>query len=680
MGKSPTSPTGGTDPGLLNDARLFAEVASVGRLLGAWQRVRDNAGASGGDGVTVRAFEMDAPRRIARLSERLTGGDYAPGPIRKVEIPKPSGGVRGLSIPCVVDRIAQTAAQMVLSPLLDQTFDEASFAYRPGRGVDDAVRRVDALRREGFMWLLDADIEGFFDNVQHDRLMGRLAQSLTAGPLTQLIELWLTHAAPTGRGLPQGSPVSPLLANLYLDQADDALAGRGLRLVRFADDFLILTRDRGGAEAARERAVRVLADLGLKLKAEKTRVVSFDQGFRFLGHLFVRSLVLESGPVDTDTAEVDRALAALARGDVAAEDSSARAEAVEETRRAAGLTAAFRVLYVRSPDRRVALRNTAFSIQAGHGFGAAVDWREILAIPHQAVDRVEVWPDGAITDEALRHAIHQGVEVAFVNGHGETIGVAGARRDGRAGRHLDQAAASLDPVRRLDLAARIVEGRLRNQRAVISRLNRRRSDGEATKAQAELGALIRKVPHAESVAQAMGFEGRGAALYWPALGRCLEHSWWLKSRDRKPAPDPVNLTLNFTAWLLARDIGVAVVRAGLHPGFGVLHSVEDDKDACVYDLMEEFRAPLSESLTVYAFNNRILRQEHFRSPSGDGVRIERAGADALIRAYEAAAERVVRHPVSGRRGSWRAMMTEQAFAYAAHVEGRAPYQPMTMDY
>lgn len=665
---------------LLDDAALFAEITSIPRLMGAWDRVRANAGAAGGDGVTVRRFEREAPRRIARLAEALADGGYSPGPIRRVQIPKPAGGLRSLAIPCVGDRVVQTSAHLALGPLFESEFEPVSFAYRPGRGVEDAVRKVDALRREGFVWLLDADIEGFFDNVPHQGLLDRLAQSLAAGPLSALISLWLTHAAPMGRGLAQGSPISPLLANLYLDRADEALQGRGLRLVRFADDFVLLAKDRGGAEAARALAGRVLGDLGLSLNPDKTRVVSFDQGFKFLGHLFVRSMVLKSGPVESDTAEGENALALLAQRDDAAEKRAEVETAEVETRRQAGLVAPFRILYVRSPGRRVSLRNTAFSVQEAAGIGPSLHWNEILAIPHQEVDRIEVYPDADITGQALRHAMAEGVEVAFVNGLGEANGVAAAGRDMRGGRQLAQAATVLDPARRLDLARRLIDGRLRNQRAVLRRLGRSRSDSRDVKALEGLNDLIRRAPQAVTVAELMGWEGRGAALYWPALGGCLEHGFKLRTRERSPPPDPVNLVLNFTSGLLARDVGLALGRAGLHPGFGVLHETADRRDAAVFDLMEEFRAPLCESLTVYLFNNRALAHGHFAAAASAGLRIDRTGADQVIRTYEAWAERVIRHPVSGRRGPWRSMMLEQAFAYAAHVEGRRTYRPLVMDY
>jgi len=668
----------GARPVKIDDGRSFARVIAPGALLTGWSRVRANQGASGGDGVTVARFEQSVERRVADLSDALARGDYRPGPHRRVEIPKGSGGTRTLSIPCVVDRVAQTSAQLVLSPLIEPELEDDSYAYRPGRGVDDAVRRVAALRAEGFHWVLDADIEAFFDRVPHDGLLDRLAETMTEGPLTELIALWLSSAAPTGRGLPQGSPLSPLLANLYLDRVDERLSGRNVRLVRYADDFVVLAKTEAGAMAALEAARRALAELGLVLHPEKTRVLDFDRGLAFLGHLFVRGLVLKKGPAGDGPSSDEAILADLARRDHETERREVDESAKEEVRREAGLEAAFRVLHLRSPDRRLDVRNTAFSVQAAEGLGSDVRWREILAVPHQALDRIDLWPGTDLTLEARRHALSTDTLVALVGGSGRTEGWLAPSLAPRAERRLAQARLVLDPVRRLDLARRIVDGRIRNQRALLRRLNRNRSDVEVASAARALGVILRRLPEAGGLSELMGYEGQAGALYWPALARCAPGHTFHK-RDR-PASDPLNLILNFTAWLLERDVATAASRVDLDPGLGVLHQTRDRGDALVFDLMEEFRAPLAESVTLYVFNNRILSDRDFEWNEATGLRLGRRGGDALIRAYEAAAERVIRHPGSGRRGAWRTMMVEQAYALAAHVEGRRVYHPLVMDY
>ncbi|HRD78528.1 MAG TPA: reverse transcriptase domain-containing protein, partial [Hyphomicrobiaceae bacterium] len=195
----------------------------------------------------LATFAANAPQRLVRLRAALRDGSYRPRALRRVAIPKDDGGERVLAIPAVVDRIAQTAIAQALTPWLEREFEDSSFGYRPGRSVQDAVRRVSELRAAGLTHVVDADISAFFDSVPHESLLARLAESMDEGPTTQLIALWLEHAGNDGRGLAQGSPLSPLLSNLCLDRIDEAFAGRGARIVRFADDFVILCRSHDAA-------------------------------------------------------------------------------------------------------------------------------------------------------------------------------------------------------------------------------------------------------------------------------------------------------------------------------------------------------------------------------------------------------------------------------------------------
>ncbi len=675
---SSEAPSGIRTP-LLDDPALFRQATEIDSLNAAWSRVLSNGGAAGGDNVTLTKFLVNAPRRIARLASLLRTGDYAPGPLRQLEIPKPSGGVRPLAIPCVVDRIAQTSVAQTLAPLIDRELAESSFGYRVGRGVSDAVRRVAELRNQGHLFVVDADITRFFENVPHDGLLARLGQSLTDGPLTRLIALWLEHGGENGRGLAQGSPLSPLLANLYLDRLDDAFAKRGAHIVRFADDFLILAESRHGAEGALKRAEALLAAQGLTLNRDKTRVTSFEQGFRFLGHLFVRSMVL-AAQGETEHSEVERAMRELAQRDARKQTEDQEAAADQERQRRSGYDPGQRVLHVISPDRRLTLRNQAFAVEAGASDpGLAPVWREILAIPHPQVDRIELGPHAEVDPDALRHALATETTVAFVSGHGETHGWLAPVLVPRASRQLAQARHAIDEGLRLALAKAFVDGRIRNQRALLRRLNRDRRDAKALQALTELNGLIRRIPHAATLASLMGFEGHATALYWPALARMFDHGFALKTREREDVRDPINILLNVTAGLLARDIGVALHRAGLHPGFGCLHATEDYRDAAVYDLMEEFRAPLAESTVVQAINTRAIGADSFETVSG-GVRLKSDGYKAMVRTYERAVAREVASKRDGRRRTWRGIMLDQSYGLAAHFDGRARYTPYVIDY
>ncbi len=266
---------------------VFEALSAPETLAAAWQRVRRNRGGPGGDQLPVARVAAAAQWSLTRLRRRLLDGRYRPGPLRVVEIPKASGGARRLSIPTVTDRIAQTAAVIALTPHVDPWMSEASFAYRPGRSVAMAVDAVREGLARGQLWVVDGDIAAFFDAVPHERLLKTLGEWVADARFIDLVPSWLESFSRDGCGLAQGSPISPLLSNLYLDVIDRRIeANRRLRWVRYADDFVLLCPDHRAAERAQRAVARALAKHGLKLHQAKTRIASVGGGFSFLGHGF----------------------------------------------------------------------------------------------------------------------------------------------------------------------------------------------------------------------------------------------------------------------------------------------------------------------------------------------------------------------------------------------------------
>jgi len=648
---------------------LFETLWSEAQLATAWEKVKSNDGAPGGDGVTLAQYGRARARNLSSLAARLRDGDYRPGPLRPADIPKPRGGTRRLMIPCIDDRVAQTAAAQVLDPILDPMFSPDSFAYRSGRSVDMAVRRVDALRRQGFAWVAETDIRRCFETIPHDPLLARLDTALAEHPgqtaLVDLIALWLEHFGADldtpGRGLAQGSPLAPLLCNFYLDEFDDALDDLGIRYVRFADDFVLLARTEAQAHRALGQAAGVLRDHGLDIHGDKTRVVGFDEGLEFLGHLFLRALVLRQiNDPEENPAETWRAVTQIDQDNRPLPDPPAHDPD------------AYRVLYLTEADRRLDLRNLSFAVREGD--------RELAAMHPRNVDRIEIGPGAGISAEALRHALATETDLAFVDGRGRTEGWLQPPAFDRAGLHLAQARLILDDALAADLARRLVDLRLRNQRAQLHRLNRLPKDPDVIGATRTLGRILRKLPRADTVDALRGHEGEAGAVYWPALGRlCAGASG--RFRRQRPARDPLNAALNYLTAMLERDVRAAILRGGLHPGFGLLHRPRDRHEACVYDLMEGFRAPLSEGLAVTLFNRNRLRPGMF-SETADGIRIGRDGIRALIVGYEQTVSRTLRSTHSGKTRPWRAIMLEEVRAYARHCAdpGKHPFQGQRLDY
>lgn len=262
----------------------------------AWRRVFANKGAAGVDGVSVGRFAARSQLYLRQLGESLRDGSYRPAAVKRVEIPKAKGKTRPLGIPTVKDRIVQTAVKMTIEPIFEVLFREGSYGFRPGRGAKDALREVDRLLKEGYTHVVDADLKSYFDTIPHDRLMARVKERISDGAILSLIGSFLEQEimseagqwTPTA-GTPQGAVLSPLLANLYLHPLDLLMETRGRRMVRYADDFVILCRNEAEAEAALREIEAWTAENGLTLHPDKTHVGDCresGQGFEFLGYRF----------------------------------------------------------------------------------------------------------------------------------------------------------------------------------------------------------------------------------------------------------------------------------------------------------------------------------------------------------------------------------------------------------
>lgn len=276
---------------------LIDKVYRLTTLKRAWGQVRANDGAPGIDRITIADYERHADTNLERLSQKLKEGTYEPRAVRRTWIPKPGRAEeRPLGIPTVEDRIVQTALKMVLEPIYEEGFSPRSYGFRPQRGTKDALRRVDALLKEGYRWVVDADLKGYFDSIDHEILMEEVEKKVTDGKVLDLIRAFLRcevvdedESYRPERGTPQGGVISPLLANLFLDPLDHSMEEAGVEMVRYADDFVVMCRSREEAEAALEKVRRWTEKVGLTLHPEKTKLVDESEGsFDFLGYCFKR--------------------------------------------------------------------------------------------------------------------------------------------------------------------------------------------------------------------------------------------------------------------------------------------------------------------------------------------------------------------------------------------------------
>ena len=278
---------------LNNDDTLLNELLSDENLKIAKQRVKKNKGASGIDGMEVKELDEYLSKHLDEIKEQIRNKKYSPKPVKRVEIPKPDGGVRNLGVPTVVDRFVQQAIAQVLTPIYEPKFSDSSYGFRPDRCCEMAILKALEFMNDGYQWVVDIDLEKFFDNVNHDKMISLIMKDVKCGEIVSLINKFLKSGIMIDDeykesviGTPQGGNLSPLLSNIMLDQLDKELEARGLRFTRYADDCIILV----GSSKAADRVMKNVSifienKLGLKVNMTKSKV-SKPNDIKYLGFGF----------------------------------------------------------------------------------------------------------------------------------------------------------------------------------------------------------------------------------------------------------------------------------------------------------------------------------------------------------------------------------------------------------
>ncbi len=283
-------------PSLRSPYGPWQSAFTVDALRRAWSVVRANKGGAGSDGETIHQFEAKLETELVQLHQELVQQRYRPQPVKQILVPKAGSNWRPLGLWAIRDRVVQRATYNYLEPVFERQFLPCSFGYRSGRSTHDAAQAIMQARSEGAAWVLDADIEECFGQMRNGRVLRQLAQWQVPGPIREMVRRWLYtkignawRSDQTTAGTSQGNVMSPLLCNLYLHPFDRAMQQRGLWLIRYADDFVILSRHKTAVKTARYWASLNLRRLGLNLHPHKTHLRSFEEGFQFVGWFFVRN-------------------------------------------------------------------------------------------------------------------------------------------------------------------------------------------------------------------------------------------------------------------------------------------------------------------------------------------------------------------------------------------------------
>ncbi len=610
----------------------LADVAQPGMLAAAWADVLAGDLDDGMLGTGVARFAEDAEQNHADIARQLSQGGYEPTRLTAVGLPRPGGQVRVLHVPSVRDRIVERSVLAVLTPVIDPWLGPFSYAYRPGLGVVDAVQAVAALRDEALGWVARADFHDRFGAVPVTRLRRILPLLVDDVALLQLIELFLEripylskHGRSRLTGLPQGSPLSPMWANLVLSEFDAQVTARGFPLVRYSDDMLAFAVDQDTAWEAM-RAMNEVADrLGMTFGADKTAVMSFDEGFTFLGEDF--------GPRYPPALSGQRIV---------------------------------------EPDRRVvylAMQGSHARLDSGRLVVESAADAELLSVPSGLVARVVCFGAVGISAGLRSWTLASDVDLVFLSRRGAYLGNAwpavGERRISRLRAQLTTAD---DGERTLQFARAVVSAKAGKQKILLQRLSRRDGHELVAEAVRHIDHLLAMLPDCTTRDEVMGIEGAAAREYFAALGHVVPEDLRFDGRSRQPPEDVINSALSYSYAIVLAEAVSALCAAGLEPAVGMLHAEQDRRPSLALDLMEEFRPLVIDQVVIAAARRAELRPEHgHRDEGGHGVLLTKAGREILVSGYERRMLQQTRGALPGMSGSMRRHLYRQAQRIAAYV-------------
>ena len=582
----------GTRVGQLSNAAFSLEA-----LRAAWGEVLANDAEDGVLGAAVARFNTHVDERLGRLNADLGWGAYEPDDLTEYVLHH-EGKSRRLHIPSVRDRILARAILEVITPLVDPVLGSASYAYRPGIGVADAVQELARLRDEGMGWVLRTDVDDCFPSVPVALARRRLGALTDDSELMAVVDLMLARPYRSSRrgrrvmrGLPQGCPLSPLLANLVLVDLDAALQASGFSVVRYADDLAVAVSSRDEGWEALRCASTAARRLGMELGEEDTAIMSFEEGFAFLGEDFGTRYP----PVLPEVR-------------------------VEEPDR--------KVLYVGTQGGRV-------RVWRGRVVVETTDDEEVINVPTSRLRRIVAFGSVGVSAGTRSWAMSNDVDLVFASRRGAFLGTLVAGASGARPERVRAQIAIIDSNARIAICRAIVEAKVRKQVVVLQRLGRREHTERVSMAIEAMEHVLRLIPEAQSASEVMGLEGAAAAAYFPAYGALFPAGMQFTHRSRQPPLDVTNAALSLLYMVLLGECVTALYAAGLDPAFGILHADDGNRPSLALDLLEEFRPLVVEQVVLSAARRRQLQARHVQTETNQaGVYLSKAGREAIIDAYE----------------------------------------------
>ncbi len=646
-----------TLPQTLAARNLLQHAATPGNLYQAYEAIRDNlntkyrrhkpAVESTEEAWWLARYpdppdpdeEEQLADRLDHIGEKLANSRFQPAELKGVVLQEDDGDLRGLAIPPFWDRVAQRAVTQQITPALDALMYARSYGYRKGLSRQSASFDIQQAYRKGYRWVYEADIEDFFDNVGWGHLHTRLQALFRDDPIVGLLMSWV--AAPVDyqgfrierhKGLPQGSPVSPIMANLMLDDFDADLQSAGFHLVRFADDFVVLCKKREQIDHAADVVKQSLAEIGLELNEKKSGAVSFEQGFKYLGYLFMNDLVLDIGgkgdkaarpklpPPDSWMAKLGKRrplvfeeFADKARRKPAASPSKPAATELGERKDGTLFIVTGRPVLITTKEGRITVSR---------------DDEQIADIAINGLSAMLLLGNHHITTPAIRASLRHAVPVHLASGSGRYQGAIWHGQPGADGAALwpRQLETFTDPPLAIQPARQIVRARIRHMRETL----RQRSPAGFYDQRRILAESMKNTGKARDIAGLNGTEGNATRIYYQALADLIPDEYGFSGRNRRPPRDPFNALLSLGYTILYLHVETLLRVDGLYPWGGFYHQPRGRHAALASDLMEPFRH-LVERVALTMLIRKSLKPEDFTLDSQKGCRLTPAALRAFLK-------------------------------------------------
>jgi CRISP-associated protein Cas1 len=601
---------------VIGHAKNFLERAvDKENILEAFKLLNKNTGTD--EYKLINEPGNDSGNLIDNLTLNVLNNEYKPSHLKGMNIPKKNGKYRSLAIPDFRDRLLQKAVNNIIMPSIDRLLEESAFAYRKGLSRLSAAKTINRARQEGFKYAVKSDIECFFDNVDWKILFNKLDILFHDDPLLKILQEWITQPVDYNgrviirdRGLPQGCVVSPLFANLYLDEFDEIL-GNNFKLVRYADDFIIMCHTKSEVEEAIKDAEKSLGKLHLELNKDKTSVNTFEHDFRYLGYLFHQSEITD---ITSNKKEPDSAARLVPNSNAfgkswllyinpeniipADQLKKQQKPEIKKISEPAGRRNKY-PLYINGTTNEVRLEGKTLVIKETENPKG-----EEKKIPFEQIHSLVLMGLVRITFAAIVILNLKNIPIYFTNQNGRLyLSLPVEPKNYKY--WLRQQHLAEDDDFTIDFARQVIKAKIHNSKATLSK-----TGTEMTGTLNSMNSFLEMLGDCASIDVLRGIEGKASAVYFEGYRKLFSPEWKFEGRVKHPPSDPVNCMLSICYMVLFNHIATALQIAGLNPDIGFYHISRGRYPALASDIVEEFRF-IADRCVLYVINRNIISLNDF---------------------------------------------------------------------